>query len=317
MASALPGRRALDAIFSMALIGILCPSFASGSPRVAEPAWDQNLQGEKTAALLYAPPSFLPAAQPSELRVEVLEQGRVVIRQTVELPSVLPEGATVEVLVDHPRQREDLQKRELAQPGSIRLSIWHGGRPLEELALGELEEIRLARASREQTTVGTTKRIDFLVGSLLRRVSAMSHEQGRDPVCVQGCQEQRDSCYLDRCEPQVGGCGFCETYYESCVNSCPKCPTTRDYSTTTVTGQTFFSPTACFYGFALAEGRRHEFSYRTLRSRFWRETTNCDGSKTTVLLNTVNWAEYCWQQFNVSCSPAGHNNTQYPTCIPR
>lgn len=303
------------------------PAAFSGAP-VREEAlkWDQDLfvipnLSNNPKPLIYALPAFLSNERSSLLTVEVLEDGRPVVRQTIELPAGRSEASVIEVLADHPDRLRHLRKLEAALPRRIRLGMWLGDQLLEEISLHDLEEEMRSRTPLAEPAIGITRQVEFLAGGALSPSTAKSYEQGRDPVCVQECDNQRQSCYIDRCDPR-GSCDFCEDYYDSCVLSCPlapNCPTTREYSTTTVTGQFFYNCldcVDCFLGFGAFDGRIHQLSHRTLRTQTWREIRHCDGSTTQTLLSTFNHAENCWQQFNNDCSPWTFNNTIYPTCFP-
>lgn len=305
--------RCVRVLVYLAIFSTNWPAAFAGEPvRREEPLWRQS-PNENRMPLLYKLPESLPAQDSSVVTIEVLNNGRPAIRQRVELQDRLPEASVIEVLADHPDELKHVRKLESVQPGSVRLVMWLGDQFLQERSLRELEGESRRLTLRAVPTVGTTRQVDVLAGGGLTRIA----EDASDPVCLQGCEEQFGaSCIEAQCDPRSTYCP-CNGYYDSCVASCPECPTTREYSTTTVTGQSYYNSTRCFQGFGtFGEGRTHQLSYRTLRTQTWRETRNCDGSTSTTLLSTSNRSETCWQQFNSFCSPWVYNNTAYPTCFP-
>lgn len=145
--------------------------------------------------------------------------------------------------------------------------------------------------------------------------AAAAYEDGRDPQCVQQCDDERFFCYTEICDPR-GSCEFCEDAYDSCVLSCPICPTSRQFVTTTLLSQTVHGSTACFRGLTTPDGRRHQLISRTLRTRLWQEDRSCDGTVTTTLLQTSTRSETCWQEQSFSCSPVQSIFPPYGRCQP-
>lgn len=268
---------------------------------------------EASAPWLYALPPAAVMHRPAVLTVEVVHGGRVAIRQTTDLPSVLPAEPVIELLVDQRRRLERLRGR--AGEGSLEIRIRLDGQLFDTLSPAEMEERTRGLAGAGGTPVGTVRRIEVFAAEGPRRAAAAAYEDGRDPQCVQQCDDERYFCYTEICDPR-GSCEFCEDAYDSCVLSCPICPTTRQFSTTTVTSQSYLNSSACFQGLTTPNGRRYQLSSRTLRTRYWREDRSCAGTVTTTLLNTVNWSETCWQQQGISCSPIEPNFTPYGKCVP-
>lgn len=256
-----------------------------------------------TMPLLYTLPDFLPADHPSLLTIKVLHNGRATIRQMIELPADLPETSVIAVLADHPHAREHLRRLDSARPGSIRLSIWLGDQLLQELSLREIEEETRRLTPLAQPTAGTTRQVDILDGGGLARITDMAYEDGRDPLCVQGCEEQRLSCIEGHCDPRSTYCP-CNGYYDGCVLSCPTCPTSREWTTTTYSDTAGSLPLVC-----LSDQDYYRKYTRTTRTTRYRETRNCDGTVTTTVISESNTTGTCWKwAVDGPCIP----NPNYP-----
>ncbi len=135
------------------------------------------------------------------------------------------------------------------------------------------------------------------------------------------CEEQ---CGLDywTCSDNCGAFGgaLCEQQcvdaYNSCIHRCRSCPSTRDYSTSIMLSKQLTQPYKCLEEYANA-GRGYRFDEYYVRYKVtnYRETTNCDGTKTTVVLSSYNTAGSCWKQVtfpNNTCSP--YSSVAYPPC---
>ena len=146
------------------------------------------------------------------------------------------------------------------------------------------------------------------LATLLALAFAAQPASAADPVCVSGCQANYDSC--------VAECGSfgtfwcyddCDNQYNTCYYGCTLCPSTRDYSTTTVLSQQHTGLKLCLeespfanYGFKFWE---YLIRYRVTN---YRETTQCDGTKTTTVLSTSDNQTFCMEKSpfpNDYCSP--------------
>ncbi len=269
-----------------------------------------------TAPLLYALPDGLPVDRASVLRVEVRANDRAVVRQEIELAAGLPDGSVVALVAEPFNQRELLEALEAATPGSVQVKLSLDDQSLDEIAFADVEQETAALTSATVQPVGDTQRLDILVGTRPNRLLPKSYEDGRDPDCVQHCDDERYDCYLNRCDPR-GSCEYCETYYNDCVLGCPICPTTHDESTRTLVSQTFYNQFGCYFGFFAGTGAIHQLSSRTVRLKIWRTVTQCDGSSTTTLISNTTYTETCWYELpppNNLCSP--YYVPTYPICFP-
>ncbi len=126
-----------------------------------------------------------------------------------------------------------------------------------------------------------------------------------DEACVNDCIDQRNYC-----DSQCGDYWcyeLCEQQYNACYDSCQYCPTTRDYTVITPISRTDQQVTSCII---------HNTSFLYLEQdniKVYRETTQCNGSKSTQLLQNYNTSPYyCWATNHASCSPSVFS--PYPWC---
>lgn len=127
---------------------------------------------------------------------------------------------------------------------------------------------------------------------------------------AQTCEEQ---CTNDRYACDAGCTTYwcydeCDQAYNGCVINCQPCqPSTRDYSTYTINSYTFTGQIRCLEEYLGARRgyRFYEYLYK-YTTKNYRETTQCDGTKTTVLLSTSTGQGFCWEKSPYagdSCSP--------------
>jgi len=141
----------------------------------------------------------------------------------------------------------------------------------------------------------------------------------KDPACVNDCWSEYYDC-VDYCENR-GGPGeedcidHCYSNRISCINACPEeCngPTTRDYSDTVIIGFLYGGPTYCltwsFWNYYF------DYGLLQLKTTTYRETTYCDGTKTTVVLGITYSSYYCWLRSNYQCSFPVGDSFYYFTC---
>ncbi len=149
-------------------------------------------------------------------------------------------------------------------------------------------------------------------------LAAVPSPLAADAACEAQCWEEYDACVGPGCA-SYWHCAECDERRDQCFAACaaaPPCPTTRDYSTGQVLSASYYSSFRCMLGRGVFGGVWHQLTDRVVRIRDWRETTNCDGSKTTNLLNTYNRSERCWDQTYSACSPWVGPHPSIPTCFP-
>jgi hypothetical protein len=115
--------------------------------------------------------------------------------------------------------------------------------------------------------------------------------------------ECENQCGIDywTCSDNCGAFGgaLCESQcsdgFNSCIGRCNACPTTRDYTVTTLVSKTASGRNGCFTDFNFNTGA---FTYKEYLEKdkrtTYRETTACNGTKTTTVLSTTNETYYCW-----------------------
>ena len=174
--------------------------------------------------------------------------------------------------------------------------------------MSESTKIRVMSSS---AVIGLFWALQFLIpGSVLAGVQP-------DPACEQQCHDEYIFCLDYRCD-QRGSC-TCWTDYQTCVSYCPQIcvepKNVRTYSLAVPINRQMYSNQVCLW-FGAYKLMHNKFTYQN-RIDTYRETTHCDGSKTTELLSSVvNSTIYtCW--LNVSppifCGSAA-DPIYYPRC---
>ncbi len=104
-----------------------------------------------------------------------------------------------------------------------------------------------------------------------------------DQACEDQCWLTWDSCYCG----DYWSCAACDDQRDQCLQACALCPSTRDYSTTTVLSRSYTNRNGCFQDHLyLGGGRRYYEYYTRERTNIYRETTQCNGTKSTQLLSS-------------------------------
>ena len=121
-----------------------------------------------------------------------------------------------------------------------------------------------------------------------------------DPACEQQCHDDYIFCLDYYCDPR-GTC-TCWTDYQNCVSYCPQiCEeprSVRDYTKVAYINRQSTNTFACVIHGASAYQHR-KFTYQQ-RTDTYRETTHCDGTKTTQLISTGTPSGQltCWSGVN-------------------
>jgi hypothetical protein len=121
----------------------------------------------------------------------------------------------------------------------------------------------------------------------------------------EACNQQCWANYYDCPCFDYWSCAYCDDQINSCLSYCSTCPSTRNYTTTTVVSRQSTGRNGCYEDHIyLNVGRRYAEYFTTQRLDTYRETTNCNGTKTTTLLSSTNSSYYCWVRDAIaSCSP--------------
>jgi hypothetical protein len=130
-----------------------------------------------------------------------------------------------------------------------------------------------------------------------------------------------DQCYTDywTCSDNCGAFGGalceqqCTDALNGCLSVCPRCPTTRDYTVASVVSSQLTGRTACLQ--SPVTGYPYQEYNRLIHFVQYRETTACNGTKTTAQIS--DWYAYrqCWQQSSIfSCSPTIGSAFSYTLC---
>lgn len=108
-----------------------------------------------------------------------------------------------------------------------------------------------------------------------------------DPTCEQECDDRYISCMYEDCD-QRGDCSYCGENQDWCISNCPlvceEPKSIRDYTKTVYFNVQLHYVTACLRN-GPSSKEHNRFTYQA-RVDTYRETTHCDGTKTTTLLST-------------------------------
>ena len=138
-----------------------------------------------------------------------------------------------------------------------------------------------------------------------------------DQACENQCLDEWYTCTADCGSGGSYWCyDACDQHRDQCIASCANCPSTRDYITRTVVSRQYTNRYGCFQDHLyLSGGRRYYEHYTTERHDSYRETTQCDGTKSTQLLWSNNFNYYCWVRGNLGSDSCGSPAPNYlPSC---
>ena len=138
-------------------------------------------------------------------------------------------------------------------------------------------------------------------------------------ACTDQCWLDYDNCYCG----DYWSCAACDEGRDNCLNYCatnppPPCPSTRDYTISTiVNASTIFYNYGCYWSFTYYPKQAVTFDQWRYRYRFdnYRETTSCNGSKTTQLLSS-NYSSYtsCLREGGIPCNHPSNLPFSPPLC---
>ena len=148
---------------------------------------------------------------------------------------------------------------------------------------------------------------------ILLGVVAYATPVAADPECENQCSENYWAC-SDACGP-FGGAACeqqCSDTVNQCLYNCTQCPSTRDYTTRTILSRQYTGRNGCYQDHIyLNGGRRYYEHYTQERRDNYRETTQCNGTKSTQLLSTNTLNYYCWVRGNTSSDSCGSPAPNY------
>jgi hypothetical protein len=277
-------------------------------PVVAAPPSGVALQTSSGDLLLYGLPSGMSAGH-HEMEVAFRRQAKSLAVEKLSFETTRGERAlAVELLTGHPKQRVKILRMATDPTSAVEVSIVLDGRqtvlPLESLIVqtGTLQrehaELVHARLETPATHPFLTKDAhDDCVADCYNNYYACS-DPCTDYACIQDCQYWFNQCYYG-CPPGCSG------------------PSVRNYSTVTLTSSTWSGSDCYREPFPSTSNWQYDKYYRVYHVNNYRETTQCDGSKTTELVSSYNYGEYCLTRFTFfgSCSyPWGGNASSFPAC---
>lgn len=242
------------------------------------------------------------AAIGDQVRFEIRVDGVVSLTETVELteaPAVADgelasqwTSPVVELLAAQPARLDFL--RRAAERGTVEVVVVHGP---TDLGLRTLDDL-------EASSAGLTAVNPFG----LRSSVATPGAEGRQTKfnCEQYCDDEQDSCYLDRCG-QFGSASCydaCDIEWLNCLESCGICqPSSTSSTVTTIVSTTPTSNVVCTRSFfnPAVTGRQRAFT-RQLKHTTTTTTTNSDCSQTVT--TSISYSNtLCWQWINFNSCP--------------
>jgi hypothetical protein len=134
-----------------------------------------------------------------------------------------------------------------------------------------------------------------------------------DAACDEQCSADYWTC-SDNCGPFGGSLceQQCSDALSVCLYHCGQCPSTRDYSTTTVLSRSYTNRNGCYQDHLYLSGGRRYYEYYTKeRKNNYRETTQCNGSKSTQLLSSSTYNYYCWVRGNTGADACSYPAPNY------
>lgn len=275
-------------------------------PVLADPPSVRTSSGD---LLLYGLPAKMPAGH-HEMEVAFRKQAKLLVVEKLAFETTRGERArAVELLAWHPKQRVKILRMTTDPTSAVEVSVALDGRqtvlPLESLIiqtgmlLQENAELVHARMETPATQPFLAKDAhDDCVADCYNTYYACS-DPCTDYACIQDCQYWFNQCYY------------------GCPPGCPG-PSVRNYSTVSLVSSTWYGSDCYKQPFPDTGNWQYDKYYRVYHVDNYRETTQCDGSKTTELISSYNYGEYCLTKYPYpwgSCSyPWGGDASSFPVC---
>lgn len=224
-------------------------------------------------------------------QVRLTEAPLVVEVDGVTLPVSTP---VIELLASHSTRLEML--RRAAAEGAVEISIFHGESQLGSFDLAELDR----RSTELLSSVGVSP------FGLRSTVSEAAARVEKNSQCEYYCDDEQDSCYLDRCG-QFGSASCydaCDREYIDCLETCGIC---QPSSSTTVSEQVVSTTptstvlcTRSFFNWSVTGYQRA--MDRQIKRTETTTTVNSDCSE-TVTTSVSYYNIICWQWLNYNTCP--------------
>jgi hypothetical protein len=274
------------------------------------------------------------------LSFEFLVDGVVMARENVQLPGQAPAPATscnpelataeveaalrelqtqpasaaVEILARQPALLSAIQRH--ADGGSaVEVRIAFDGQLVEHLSLAELRGRNESLLAAPTELRRTTSELSEVAAELMADEPAVLVAGYAPSTCEGYCAQD-----LLQCEIGCNGNAACEQQcnyiYADCIAGCAPCPgpTIRDYSVSTLVSQNFLGISECLRDFYPPYASQWHSKFQLqYKDTTYRETTQCDGSKTTVVLSVSYSYSVCWNPSFVPCS--NYQGTALPLCV--
>lgn len=136
-------------------------------------------------------------------------------------------------------------------------------------------------------------------------------------TCDEYCCKDECDLYYNQCE---SGCGVapaedcllrCEAQLADCYEDCEGCPHVTEYWVTTLDSETYTYQSKCLDDHIFSGAKWYEEMERTWKHTKYRETEECDGSYTTVVIQVTYSVDYCWKRTGFNCYSPDPNSQFY------
>ena len=280
---------------------LVCAVLLLGSWSAAlarEPAARAGLRqirnNKREVPLLYVVPAGTPAG--AALTLEISQGQRVLVREKVELPKVLPAESTIDVLVTHPAELKRLRAMEAKTPGSLQFTATIDGRVITDQPFAAMDVAK--PFVKPEFAVGVPRQVDVNLDAKPPRV-ATNLGMVPDPTCADNCWEQYLACY-ERCDERGDSCAICSREYSDCLYYCPQIceePKAVYYVDVRTIDAIYLIGYECyttdFYpGYIGDLYEELEIIFTITR---YQRTEHCDGTYTDVYVSSFTGFEDCWE----------------------
>lgn len=314
---------------------LVAPAWADGGGERmrSEEAPPETIVLDGASRVLFYPLNDALADAEGALELEIVGDGESLVSEELELPGSLPRFTksctNPEPMTEEEMTEDLLQLIEQGQPAvailamkpdllnrvralqergvALELRVSFEGQPVETLPFARLDEINVAL---RQSPLLPRKTESHLTSAAL----------ALDPPAVGGlqaiglgtttCSQQCESNNL-QCEIGCGGLATClqacSDEYQDCLNDCSTggCsgPTVRQYTTSQLISRTNTGDWDCLLGlfdhapFGTRYYRNEELWLHTV----YRETTQCDGTVTTQVVDSGYGFSFCWSRGSYAC----------------
>lgn len=313
-------KRAVVALTLFAVLALPTMAAAASANMLTAHPGQTHDAGELARDLLFLQLDTPPVGQAQTWTVEYRVDGALVFSESLEAALLEAPAenrpAVLELLAWHPQVREHLL-RASRNGAEVTIDVTHDG-ATRRMTLDAV--VTRTHELQELGPMPAKHRSEALFQKSARRPADSNSltSKAKDPGCINQCWAEYDQCE-DYCSQYGGGAEDCyercDADFQSCTDACPDVctgPTVREYSDTVPAGFNYIGPSRCLtWGFF-----NYIYDYGTfvLKTTDYRETTYCDGSKTTEVLGVTYTYINCWLRSYQDCYYPVGDAFYYYTC---